>query len=168
MLAPLKRSKAMAIVGHRSALHMALRRTPAAWSRGITGQAGIPVHAGQGLNKPTLRGAYLPEQDVAKPSLYSIGNDWLIYYKKDGRPYYYNMRTGKTQWEHPLTGEVTPPAAPQYEKPPNPKVLAAVRVIGGFITVVSAAGFLGFAPLAGKLFGEGESHRVVQSGRGRA
>merc|ERR1719401_2677522 len=135
--------------------------------RRITSGIGAPSHPGQKLSTPSLRSAYVPESSVPKLSLYHLDGDWLVYYKKDGRPYYHNPKTGVTQWAHPTTGEVHPPAAPVYEKPPNPYVLGAVRIGGKSFFIIAGLGFFGFFPLMGRMLGEGKSHRVVQQARGR-
>merc|ERR1712232_1360407 len=96
---------------------------------GISG----PVAPGMEVRKPSLRTSYMPEGDVDRPSLYDIGNDWIVYYNREGRPYYHNPKQNKTQWAHPLTGEVVAPAAPAYIRPPNPYVVKAVRVGGASV-----------------------------------
>eukprot|EP00440_Ansanella_granifera_P062774 gb/GFBE01068067.1/.p1 GENE.gb/GFBE01068067.1/~~gb/GFBE01068067.1/.p1 ORF type:complete len:175 (+),score=27.83 gb/GFBE01068067.1/:1-525(+) len=127
----------------------------------------LPLAGGQALKKPHLASPMLPEGDVPKMPIYSIGKDWVVIYTKDGRPYYYNHETKETTWAHPKTGVVTPPSKPPDEtRELSPIIRYAFRAFFGTAGGLMLFVFMGGSPLLGRLAGHsGNGARVVQVSR---
>jgi len=125
----------------------------------------MPFTPGMSLNKPNLANPVLPEEDVPKMPMYSLGKDWVVVYTKDGRPYYHHAESGTTQWAHPMTGVVTPPARPPAKMlKMNPIVKYPMRLVSGIAVMIMLVPILGASPLLGRLVGgEKGSHAVVQT-----
>mmetsp|Transcript_98681 Transcript_98681/g.279224 ORF Transcript_98681/g.279224 Transcript_98681/m.279224 type:complete len:119 (-) Transcript_98681:205-561(-) len=113
---------------------------------------------------PHLRNPTTAESDVARMPIHDIRDGWFVIHTKDGRPYYHHPESGTTQWAHPRTKAVAPPVRPPENlRPPNPKILWPLRVVGGSLVAVWFFGIFGGSPLLGKLLGEGSgSFRVVE------
>lgn len=57
----------------------------------------MPYHGSQAPSAPAPPPPRAPQQHAAYPS-----GDWRVAHAPDGRPYYYNVRTNRVQWERPF------------------------------------------------------------------
>merc|ERR1712232_373608 len=100
------------------------------------------------LATPPLRNPFVHEGDVPKTEMYDMspkGSDgWILLKNKDDRPYYHHPESGVTQWAHPRTGIITPPAKPpEQTNMPNPVVLRVVRIVGTCAALTAATFIFG-------------------------